>query len=141
MDDGFRGFLGHGNANAQAVLAPLNAKTPLERQRLAVQAFAADGGCAFKQDAAVFGRVRETWPTPEGRAAGAATIGFDFPLNREPNAEEADDIAATVAREMYSAQELADPRTVTDPDDPRYTPLKNDAGFTIFPSGVVRFLN
>ena len=92
-------------------------------------------------------RGRDPFATPlpgrdrEGRAAGAATIGFDFPLSRDPSAEEADDIAATVAREMYSAEELADPRTVTDPDDPRHTPPKNDAGFTIFPSGVVGFLN
>lgn len=119
VNEGFGGYGGDGNANTQATLVPLDDSWTPEQTQQAVKAFSADLGWAFRQDMAVCGHV--VAPGTKG-----ARGGYDFQLNRPLTPDE----AALLGRESMRAMQ-----------DGLDSAGDVDAGYSMLPNNVVRFIN
>jgi hypothetical protein len=122
VNEGYGGFGGHGNANTQATLVPLDDKLDDQQTMAAVKGFASDLGWAFKQDMAVLGHM-----VPTGTKD--SQTGYDFQLTRSLTPDEAEKLGAAAKRAM--SEGIADKEAAAD----------SDAGYSFLPNNRARFIN
>lgn len=120
VNEGYGGYGGDGNANTQVTAVPLKGNWSEQQTQRAVKAFAADLGWAFRQDMAVMGHVVPP-ETPGSR------MGYDIQLTRTLSPDE----AATLGRAALRAMHVGLQGNINDVD----------AGYSLLPNNVVRFIN
>jgi hypothetical protein len=119
VNEGYGGFAGDGNANTQATLVALDKNWTPEQTEAAVRAFSADMGWALYQDMAAYGHV-----VPPG--APNSRTGYDFQLNRSLTPVEAAGLGRNSLLAMQAGLD---------------NPADVDAGYSMLPNNVVRFIN